>query len=227
MSTTVGGVRIVDMPDLGAFNSSSSLVGERAGSGRFSASGLAGYFLPITGGTALTVNGTISADVIGANSINSNTGITANSITVGTTLTAGTVDTNAVVTTSINNGGTVTTDHLAANAIQSTVITGATIAASSSFALPVSGGYLTANATTVEFAMDTATWRWEYVRSNGTLRWINGGTAQSLMSIDGSGNMILRGTLTASGTPVLDAVQELRDTVTALAARVAALELTA
>jgi hypothetical protein len=75
--------------------------------------------------------------------------------------------------------------------------------------------------------MDTATWRWEYVRSNGTLRWINGGTAQSLMSIDGSGNMILRGTLTASGTPVLDAVQELRDTVTALAARVAALELTA
>jgi hypothetical protein len=39
--------------------------------------------------------------------------------------------------------------------------------------------------------------------------------------------MILRGTLTASGTPVLDAVQELRDTVTALEARVAALELTA
>ena len=160
MSTTIGGVRIVDMPDFGAFNSSSSLVGERAGSGRFSASGLAGYFLPITGGTALTVNGTISADVIGANSIDVNHGITANSISVGTTLTAGTVDTNAVVTTSINNGGTVTTDHLAANAIQSTAITGATIAASGSFTLPVSGGYLTANATTVEFAMDAAPWRW-------------------------------------------------------------------
>jgi hypothetical protein len=58
------------------------------------------------------------------------------------------------------------------------------------------------------------------------MRWINGATG-NLMSIDNAGNMILRGTLTASGTPVLDAVQELRDTVTALEARVAALELTA
>ena len=65
------------------------------------------------------------------------------------------------------------------------------------------------------------------MRSNGTLRWINGVTAQSLMSIDGSGNMILRGTLTANGAPVLAVVQELRNTVTALEARVAALELTA
>lgn len=43
MSTTIGGVRIVDMPDLGAANDSSSLVGERAGSGRFSAPALRNY----------------------------------------------------------------------------------------------------------------------------------------------------------------------------------------
>jgi hypothetical protein len=71
MSTTVDGVRIVDMPDLGAFNSTSSLVGERAGSGRFSASGLTNYlttvYLPLSGGTvtgALTLGGplTLAAD---------------------------------------------------------------------------------------------------------------------------------------------------------------------
>jgi len=43
MSTTIGGVRIADMPDLGAFNDSSSVVGERAGSGRFSAPQLRSY----------------------------------------------------------------------------------------------------------------------------------------------------------------------------------------
>jgi hypothetical protein len=58
MSVTTGtfpGVRIVDMPDLGPFNSASSLVGERAGSGRFSATGLTNYlttvYLPLAGGT--------------------------------------------------------------------------------------------------------------------------------------------------------------------------------
>ena len=44
MSSTIDGVRIVDMPDLGAFNDTSSVVGERAGSGRFGAPGLSGYF---------------------------------------------------------------------------------------------------------------------------------------------------------------------------------------
>ena len=46
MSVTTGtfpGVRIVDMPDLGAFNDSSSVVGERAGSGRFNAIALRNY----------------------------------------------------------------------------------------------------------------------------------------------------------------------------------------
>ncbi len=43
MSTTIGGVRIVDMPDLGAFTDSSSVVGEHAGSGRFSAVALRSY----------------------------------------------------------------------------------------------------------------------------------------------------------------------------------------
>jgi hypothetical protein len=43
MSTTIGGVRIADMPDLGAVNDSSSVVGERAGSGRFSAVALKTY----------------------------------------------------------------------------------------------------------------------------------------------------------------------------------------
>jgi hypothetical protein len=46
MSITTGtfpGVRIADMPDLGAVNDASSFVGERAGSGRFSALALARY----------------------------------------------------------------------------------------------------------------------------------------------------------------------------------------
>ena len=46
MSVTTGtlpGVRIVDMPDLGAVNDASSVVGERAGSGRFSAPAFRSY----------------------------------------------------------------------------------------------------------------------------------------------------------------------------------------
>ena len=46
MSASTGsfpGVRIADMPDLGAFNDSSSVVGERAGSGRFGATALRNY----------------------------------------------------------------------------------------------------------------------------------------------------------------------------------------
>ena len=46
MSVTTGtfpGVRIVDMPDLGAVNDSSSMVGERAGSGRFAATAFRSY----------------------------------------------------------------------------------------------------------------------------------------------------------------------------------------
>ena len=48
MSTTISGVRIVDMPDLGAFDDTSSIVGEKAGSGRFGATALSQYFLPIS-----------------------------------------------------------------------------------------------------------------------------------------------------------------------------------
>ena len=46
MSVTTGtfpGVRIVDMPDLGAVNDASSVVGERAGSGRFAATAFRSY----------------------------------------------------------------------------------------------------------------------------------------------------------------------------------------
>ena len=46
MSVTTGtfpGVRIVDMPDLGAVNDASSVIGEHAGSGRFSAPALRAY----------------------------------------------------------------------------------------------------------------------------------------------------------------------------------------
>ena len=46
MSVTTGtfpGVRIADMPDLGAVNDASSFVGERAGSGRFGAPTLRSY----------------------------------------------------------------------------------------------------------------------------------------------------------------------------------------
>ena len=44
-------IRIADMPDLGTFTDTSSIVGEHAGSGRFTAASLKGYFLPLTGGT--------------------------------------------------------------------------------------------------------------------------------------------------------------------------------
>ena len=46
MSTTISGVPIVDMPDLGAVSDTSSVVGERAGSGRFSATALRAYCAP-------------------------------------------------------------------------------------------------------------------------------------------------------------------------------------
>ena len=39
-----GGVRIADMPDLGVFTDASSVVGEKAGSGRFAAAALLSYF---------------------------------------------------------------------------------------------------------------------------------------------------------------------------------------
>ena len=42
-TTTYTGVRIADMPDLGAVNDASSVVGEHAGSGRFSATALRDY----------------------------------------------------------------------------------------------------------------------------------------------------------------------------------------
>ena len=64
-TTTYTGVRIVDMPDLGTFTSTSSLVGEAAGSGRFSAAGLSGYFLPLSGGTIttdLTIGNSLTVD---------------------------------------------------------------------------------------------------------------------------------------------------------------------
>ena len=51
MSVTTGtfpGIRIVDMPDLGAVTAASSFVGERAGSGRFSAAALSDYVIPWT-----------------------------------------------------------------------------------------------------------------------------------------------------------------------------------
>lgn len=43
MSTSIGGVRIVDMPDLGAVTDACSFVGEHAGSGRFSAAAFKNY----------------------------------------------------------------------------------------------------------------------------------------------------------------------------------------
>jgi len=49
MSTTVGGIRIEDMPDIGAITDDSSVVGEHAGSGRFSAPALRAYTMIQTG----------------------------------------------------------------------------------------------------------------------------------------------------------------------------------
>ena len=53
MSSTIGGVRIVDMPDLGAFNTSSSVVGERAGSGRFSEASIRNYVTSVVADTTV------------------------------------------------------------------------------------------------------------------------------------------------------------------------------
>ena len=71
MSITNGtfpGVRIVDMPDLGTVTDTTSVVAEKAGSGRISALAFKSYvgtsFLPIAGGTVtgnLTVNGALQA----------------------------------------------------------------------------------------------------------------------------------------------------------------------
>jgi len=63
MSVTTGtfpGVRIADMPDLGSFTSGSSVVGELAGSGRFSAASLQAYI------GAGTLTGTVTGTVTGA-----------------------------------------------------------------------------------------------------------------------------------------------------------------
>jgi len=66
MSVTTGtfpGVRIADMPDLGSFTSGSSVVGELAGSGRFSAAALQAY---MSAGTLTgTVTGTINQPLSG------------------------------------------------------------------------------------------------------------------------------------------------------------------
>jgi hypothetical protein len=161
-------------------------------------------YLPISGGTLtgglgvtgnLNITGTTTVGtLLNAGTVQATAGVTANIVTA-----------NTLVATTMNNGGTISTNTLNATSATATNITGGTVAASSTFSLPVSGGYLTANATTVEFAQDAGGWRWEYVRSNGTMRWINGSTGQTLMSIDSAGNMILRGTITTSGSPVLDA----------------------
>jgi len=45
LTTTYTGVRITDMPDLGAVTDTSSFVGERGGSGRFTAAALRTYLL--------------------------------------------------------------------------------------------------------------------------------------------------------------------------------------
>ena len=81
MSTTIGGIRIVDMPDLGGVDDTSSMVGERAGSGRFSATALRSYiganYVPLSGGAVANAgvfdgNGmhdTLSVMVNGASSL--------------------------------------------------------------------------------------------------------------------------------------------------------------
>ena len=73
-----GGIRIVDMPDLGGVTDDSSVVGEHAGSGRFAMTAMRDYltttgggpFLPIAGGT-LTGNLTTSAaaDIIAGSDV--------------------------------------------------------------------------------------------------------------------------------------------------------------
>jgi hypothetical protein len=61
MSTTIGGVRIVDMPDLGVVTDASSLVGELAGSGRFGAQAIASYV-----SSKVVIDGRVSVKTYGA-----------------------------------------------------------------------------------------------------------------------------------------------------------------
>jgi hypothetical protein len=79
--------------------------------------------------------------------------------------------------------------------------------------------YITSTATATYFVQDAANWRWQYERASGTMHWIQGALNIPLFSIDGSGNVIAKGTITASGSPV---VTEAR--IAELEARIAALE---
>ena len=87
------------------------------------------------------------------------------------------------------------------------------------YSLSVNGAFIGGDANVTYFIQDSAGWRWQYERANGTMHWIAGATNTLLFSIDGFGNVIAKGTITASGSPV---VTEAR--IAELEARIAALE---
>ena len=125
MTITTGtfpGVRIVDMPNLGAVTDASSFVGELAGSGRFTAPALKTYsgssYLPSSGGTVggdLTVLGALNVGgTIAASALNVEGTIAAGAVSIGDDLVvSGATTLNTLhVQGSTNLDGITTTEQL-------------------------------------------------------------------------------------------------------------------
>jgi hypothetical protein len=133
----MSGVRIVDMPDIGAVTDDSSFVGEHAGSGRFSATAVrdymglsAGGFVKKTGDTmsgSLNVTGDVSATgnvgavgIVGGGTIQAGSGgvTTSGDVTANTMHTFDLTVTNNIATAHITSSGNVT-----ANAVNTADLT--------------------------------------------------------------------------------------------------------
>ena len=93
------------------------------------------------------------------------------------------------------------------------------VASATGYSVLATQGFFGGDATISYLIWDVAQWRLEYVRASGTLHYIAGGTNTNLFSIDGLGNVIAKGTITASGSPVVTEAK-----IAKLEARIAALE---
>jgi Pectate lyase superfamily protein len=87
VTITTPGIRVVDLPDLGVVNDGSSVVGERAGSGRFSAVALRNYMAaagtPLVAGATTAVSGDIVTFGDTTGKVISDSGIAANTVVRG------------------------------------------------------------------------------------------------------------------------------------------------
>jgi hypothetical protein len=107
-----------------------------------------------------------------------------------------------------------------AMAINGSLSAGGTVTASMVSFAPT-GGYITGNASVVNFVQDTSLNRWTYLRTGaaaGEMQYIRGSDNQVLFAIDISGNVFAHGTFTPGGVMSYD------DRIAELEARIAALE---